>query len=166
MAGARATCSRRGKRSEKRERERERERETLEKNGERPIERKVAMPTAAAVQGLRFLSPSLSLSLSPRVPSFSLVRLPVASLFVSYIHSIFCLSLPNPPLFFWSSEFRICIFCSSLIAVILFLPLETEHYRRITVNVQDLTGRIRIYVRVYLPGDVYSYGHTEKSRCT
>lgn len=80
MVRAPATCSRRGKWSEERH----------SRATERSIERKVAMPTAAAVQGLRFLSVSTLLTRSS-----SLLRLPVPVYFLYSFY--FLLSLLNPP---------------------------------------------------------------------
>ena len=80
MVRAPATCSRRGKWSEERHL----------RATERSIERKVAMPTAAAVQGLRFLSVSALLTRSS-----SLLRLPVPVYFLYSFY--FLLSLLNPP---------------------------------------------------------------------
>lgn len=80
MVRAPATCSRRGKWSEERHL----------RATERSIERKVAMPTAAAVQGLRFLSVSTLLTRSS-----SLLRLPVPVYFLYSFY--FLLSLLNPP---------------------------------------------------------------------
>lgn len=67
---------------------RERERESAARGTEKRVERKVAMPTAAAVQGLRFLSShSLPLALSLTRPCL----FPIFILF-----SALSLSLPSP----------------------------------------------------------------------